>query len=170
MVWIDDVSMTSPALLNDVGQASSLSLCSNDRVGCVYWARGSKLSLLTSFSYFNCYFLILGFLCSCYLLVSLRLSWLHGNQISLPVLSYLGHSKVVGSTCAPHVSSMDRAVSSEQDVCGTLVVDSVPSSFLIPALCQRFLVQTSVWRLHIIPFFFTHEPQACTFLHDISFS
>ncbi len=74
LVWLNDVSMTSPALLNDVGQASSLLLNSNDRVGSFYWSRGSKLGFLTSLSYLNCYFLILGFLCSHCLLVSLRLS------------------------------------------------------------------------------------------------
>ncbi len=61
MVWLDDVSMMSPALLNDVGHASSLLLSSNNRVGGFYWTRGSKLGFLTNLSYSNYYFLILVF-------------------------------------------------------------------------------------------------------------
>ncbi len=36
MVWLDDIGMMSPALLNGVGQASSLLLSYNDRVGRFY--------------------------------------------------------------------------------------------------------------------------------------
>ncbi len=78
--WLDDVRVTS-SLLSEVKQASPLLLSSNKRVGSFCWNRGSKHGFLTSFSYFSCYFLILGFLRSCYLLVSWCLSWLHRNQI-----------------------------------------------------------------------------------------
>ncbi len=81
--------------------ASFLLLSSHDRVSSFYWIRGSKHCFLTSFSYLNCYFLILVFLHKCYLLVSLCLSWLHGNPISWPNFSYLWHSKVVCCTCPP---------------------------------------------------------------------
>jgi hypothetical protein len=47
--------------------------------------RGSELCFLTCFSYFSCYFHILVFLHNCYLLISLRLSWLHGNPIYCPI-------------------------------------------------------------------------------------
>jgi hypothetical protein len=95
-IWLDDVSMTSSALLNDVDRhhliasnlASFLSLSSDNRVSSFYWTRGSKPCFLTGFSYFSHYFLLLEFLHSHYLLV-LCLSWLHGNSISLPVFSYL---------------------------------------------------------------------------------
>ncbi len=148
LFWLDDVSMTSPALLddcqpfgillslndcwqfgfllllNDCWQFGELvllhdcwqfgilvllnvcwqfgvilSLNSNNRVSSFHWIRGSKHCFLTSFSYLNCYFLILVFLKNCYLLVSLRLSQLHENMISCPVFSYLWHSKLVRRTC-----------------------------------------------------------------------
>ncbi len=66
-----------------------LSLSSNNRVRSFYWIRGSKHCFLTSFSYLNRYFLFLLFSHNCYLLVSLHLSWLHGNWISCPIFSYL---------------------------------------------------------------------------------
>jgi hypothetical protein len=143
-IWLDDISMTSPALLNDcypfgvllslndcwqVGVlfllndcwkfgkivllntrwqfgvhvllnihwrfGAILSLNSNDRVSSFYWTRGSKLCVLTRFSYFSCYFLILVFLQNCYSLISLCLSRLHGNPISCPIFLYLWHFEVV---------------------------------------------------------------------------
>ncbi len=136
-----------------INLASSLLLSSNNRVSSFYWTEESKLWFLTSFSYFSGYFLILVFLHSCYLLVSLRLSWLHGNPISCPFFSYLGHSKVVHCTCAPMFLIHIALVSSERDVRGTLVVESVLDFFPISALCQRFLVQTSIGQSRIIPFF-----------------
>jgi hypothetical protein len=162
LVWLDDVSMTSPALLNDRKQFGSLlslndpwqfgdlvslkicwqfgicvslnvcwrfgdlvllniclrfgicvslnvhwqfgiilSLNSINRVSSFCWTRGSKICFLACFPYFCCYFLILVFLQNCYLLISSRLSWLHGNLISCPVFSYLWHSEVVHRMCAP---------------------------------------------------------------------
>ncbi len=81
--------------------ASSLLLGSQDRdrFSSFYWIRGSKRCFLTSFSYLNCYFIFLVFLHNCYLLVSLRLSWLHGNLISCPVFSYLWDSEVLHCMC-----------------------------------------------------------------------
>ncbi len=78
-----------------------LLLSSNDRISSFYWIRGSQHCLLTSCSYLNCYFCFLVFSCNRYLLVFLRLSWLHGNPISCPVFSYLWYSKVLRCTCAP---------------------------------------------------------------------
>ncbi len=75
--------MVTVSLLSDVRhQVPSLLLSSNNWVSSFCWTRGSKLGFLTSFSYFSCYFLILGFLLSPYFLVPSCLSWLHGNQIS----------------------------------------------------------------------------------------
>ncbi len=74
----------------------------NNRGSSFYWARGSELCYLTCFSYFSCYFLILVFSQKCYILISLRLSWLHGNPISCPVFLYLWHSKLVRCTCTPY--------------------------------------------------------------------
>jgi hypothetical protein len=81
--------------------ASFLLLIRNKRVSSFYWTRGSTHCFLTSFSYFRRFFLILGFLQNCYLLVSLRLSWLRGNQNSCLVFSYLWHYELVCHTCAP---------------------------------------------------------------------
>jgi hypothetical protein len=100
--------MTSPALLNDVDSViliasnlvSFLSLSSQDRVRSFYWIRVSKHCFLTSFSYLNCYFLILVILRNCYLLVSWCHSWLHGNLISCPIFLYCWHSVVLCCMCA----------------------------------------------------------------------
>jgi hypothetical protein len=69
---------------------TSYSLNRNNRVSSFYWTRGSKPYLLTCFSYFSCYFLILVFLRDCYLLISLRLSWLHRNPNSRPISRTFG--------------------------------------------------------------------------------
>ncbi len=80
---------------------NTLLLSSNNRISSIYWIRGSIHCFLTSFSHLNCYFLFLVFLLNCYLLVSLRLSWLHRNQISHHIFSYLWYSEVLHCTCAP---------------------------------------------------------------------
>ncbi len=73
-------------LLNSCWQfEDTLSLSSNDRICGFNWIRGSKHCFLTSFSNLYRYFLLLLFLQNCYLLVSLHLSRLRGNQISHPV-------------------------------------------------------------------------------------
>ncbi len=67
-----------------------LLLKQNGRVSSFYKTRGSKLCFLTSFSYFSCYFHILVFSRNHYLLISSRLSRLHGNPISCPISCTLG--------------------------------------------------------------------------------
>ncbi len=57
---------------------------------CVYYSSGSKLCFLTCFSYFSRSFLILVFSRNHYSLITLRLSWLHGNLISPPVSCAFG--------------------------------------------------------------------------------
>jgi hypothetical protein len=69
---------------------TSYRLNRNNRFSSFYWTRGSKLCCLAWFSYFSCYFHILVFLLNRYLLISLRLFWLHGNPISHPVSRTLG--------------------------------------------------------------------------------
>jgi hypothetical protein len=59
-----------------------LLLSSNDRICSFNWIRGSKHCFLTSFSNLYRCILFLVFSQNCYLLVSLHLSWLHGNWIS----------------------------------------------------------------------------------------
>ncbi len=147
---------------------SFLLLSSTNRVSGFYWIRGSKHCFLTSFSYLDRYFLCLLFSPNCYLLVSLRLSWLHGNQISCPIFSYLWDSKVLHCMCTPIILWHTSCAFSKQDACENLVVDSVPVFFPIFTFCQRFLMQKSVWLLQIIPFLLTQYLQAGTFLRDIS--
>ncbi len=65
--------------------ATSYCLNRKDRVSSFYKTRGSKLCFLTCFSSFSSYFLILVFLQKCSILISLRLSQLHGNLISTPI-------------------------------------------------------------------------------------
>ncbi len=84
-IWQQPIAKHSLAIL-----ATSYCLNRNDGVSSFYKTRGSKLCFLTCFSYFSCYFLILVFLQNCYLLISSRLSWLHGNPISCSVLRTFG--------------------------------------------------------------------------------
>jgi hypothetical protein len=70
--------------------ATSYCLNRNNRVSSFYVTRGSKLCFLTCFSYFSCYFHILVFSQNRYVLISSRLSWLHGNPISRPVSRTIG--------------------------------------------------------------------------------
>jgi hypothetical protein len=70
--------------------ATSYRLYRNNRAIIFYWTRGSKTCFLTCFSNFSCYFLILVFLQKRYFLISLCLSWLHGNPISCPVSCTFG--------------------------------------------------------------------------------
>ncbi len=70
--------------------ATSYRLNKNNKVISFYWTRGSKLCVLTYFSYFSRYFLIVVFSQNCYSLISLCLFWLHGNPISRPVSCIFG--------------------------------------------------------------------------------
>ena len=136
---------------------SSLLLSSNNRISSFYWIRGSKYCFLASFSYLNCYFLILVFLHNCYLLVSLLLSWLQRNLMYCPIFSYLWDSKVLRRMCAPIFWHTSRSFL-KQAACRNLVLESVPDFFPRSAFCQRFLIQTSVGQLQIIPFLLTQYP------------
>ncbi len=84
-IWQKPIAKHSLAIL-----ATSYCLNRNDRVSSFYKTSGSKLCFLTSFSYFSCYFHILVFSQNCYLLISLRLFWLHGNPTSCPVSRTFG--------------------------------------------------------------------------------
>ncbi len=150
--WRSDVLM----LLNVrwwFGEILSLS-SRNNRISSFYWIRGSKHCFLTSFSNLNCYFLFLVILCNRYLLVSSRLSWLRRNPISLPVFLYLWFSKYHVVHVPPYFWHTSR-VFLKQDACGNLVQELVPVFFPCSAFCRRFLMQTSIWQLQIIPFLLT---------------
>jgi hypothetical protein len=99
--------------------ATSYCLNRKDRVSSLYWIRGSKLCFLAHFSYFGCYFLILVFSQNCYLLISSRLSWLHGYPISCPIFLYFWHSKVVRRTCAPIFLAQNAWVIQSKTLMGT---------------------------------------------------
>jgi hypothetical protein len=127
---------------SDFRQASSLLLCSNKRVISFCWTKGSKLGFLTIFSYFSCYFLILGFLLNHYFLVSLHLSWLHRNQISLSCFLILEHSQLVCWTCTPCFRHRLCCYTQSKTFVGPWSILST-GLFSILTLCQRLLVQTS---------------------------
>ena len=94
--WRQPIAKHSLAIL-----ATSYHINRNYRGSSFYKTRGSKLCFLTCFSYFSCYILFQVLLQNLYLLISLRLSWLHRNLISCPVFLYPWHSKVVRCLCAP---------------------------------------------------------------------
>jgi hypothetical protein len=85
VIWRQLIAKHSLAIL-----VTSYCLNRNDRVSSFYKTRGSKLYFLTSFSYFSCYFHILVLSQNQYLLISLHLSWLHGNPISYPISCTFG--------------------------------------------------------------------------------
>ncbi len=88
-------------LLNSCRQFGDiLLLSSNDRIYSYNWIKGSKHCFLTSFSNLYCYFLLLVFSRNSYLLVSLCLSWMCGNLISLPVFIPFV-LQIPRRTCAP---------------------------------------------------------------------
>ncbi len=151
--------------------ASPLSLSSNDRVSSFYWSRGSKLCFLTSFSYFSGYFIILGFLRSHYLLVSLRLSWLHGNPIFCPVFSNLVQLQDSTLYVHPHISGTHQACFLRTRHLWD------PGSGLSTRLISHFRSLPKVsgvndsWVIaYLTGLSFTHRPQVCTFLLGISLS
>ncbi len=138
--------------------ASSLLLSSKDRVSSFYGTRGRKHCFFTSFSYLNLYFLILVFFAQ--LLLTSFCAPFSAARKSNFLSRFLIPLAIQGSTLylRPHVSGTERIVFLKQDATKTLVLDSVPIFFPISAFhafCQRFLVQTSVGRSLIIPFFLT---------------
>ncbi len=147
--------------------APYLLLSSNNRFSSFYWIRGSKHCFRTRFSNLNCYFLFLVFLRNRYLLVSLRLSWLHGNPISCPIFLYLWDSKVLHRTCPPiflaHIMHFLKARCLREP--GT----RISTRFLSPF---RLLPKVSHANVHWAianHTFLTHKnPWAIPFLHDIS--
>ncbi len=143
-----------------------LSLSSNDRICSFNWIRGSKHCFLTSFSNLNCYFLLLVFSRNSYLLVSLLLSWLHGNPISLPVFIPFV-LRIPRRTCAPiflaHMMHFLEARRLWEP--GT----RISTGFLSPfRLSPKDSHATSVRRSRIIPFLLTQNFRANIFSRDIS--
>jgi hypothetical protein len=131
-----------------------LLLSSNNRVSSFYLIRGSQHCFLTSCSYLNRYFLFLVFSHNCYLLVSLRLFWLHGNPISCPFFSYLWYSKVPRRMCTPiflvHMKRFLKARCSLEP--GIRISTSFLSPFrLLPKVSHAYVH----WALRSIPFLLT---------------
>jgi hypothetical protein len=131
--------------------ATSLLLSSNDRICSFNWIRGSKHCFLTSFSNFYRYFLFLVFLRHRYLLVSLHLSRLCGTPISYPIFIPCV-LRILCRTCAPmflaHIMRFLEVRCSWEP--GTRVCTGIISPFRL--FFRRFLTQTSIGRLRIIPF------------------
>ncbi len=119
-----------------------------------YWIRERKLCFLTSFSTLNRYILFLVFLRNWYLLVSLCLSRLRENPISHPVFLHLWYSKY-HFVHAPLYFWHIWHIFLKQDAQGNLVQELVPDFFPHSAFCRRFLMQTSIGSLRIIPFLLT---------------
>ncbi len=140
-----------------------LSLSSNDKISSFYWIRRSKHCFLTSFSNLNHYFLFLVFSCNCYLPVSSRLSRLHRNPISCPIFLYLWFSEYHVVHAPPYFWHTWH-VFSKQDARGNLVQELVPVFFPRSAFCRRFLMQTSIGWLQIIPFLLAQNSSNWHFL------
>ncbi len=128
-----------------------LLLSSNNRICSFNWIRGSKHCFITSFSNLYCYSLCLVFLHNRYVLVSSKLFWLRGNPISHPIFSYLWFSKYHVVHAPPYFCHTWH-VFSKQDACGNLVQELVPALFPYSTFCRRFLMQTSIRQMQIIPF------------------
>ncbi len=147
---------------------TSYRLNRNDRVSSFHWTRGSKQCFLTCFSYFSCYFLILVFSRNCYLLISLCLSWLHGNPIFLSCFFVPLALQASTSDMHSHVSGTECVGFLKQDARGNLVLASLLVNFLFSAFCQRCLLWTSVG-LNTIHTFLSHKnPWTDTLLCDLS--
>ncbi len=127
--------------------ATSYCLNRNDRVSSFYWTRGSKLCFLTCFSYFIRYFLILVFSQNCYLLIFLRLSWLHGNPISRPFLVPLA-LQASTSYMRPYNSGTERVCFSKQDAPENLVVASLPVNFPLSTILPKVVSANVCWTEH----------------------
>jgi hypothetical protein len=127
-----------------------LLLSSNNRITSFDWIRGSKHCFLTSFSNFYCYFLFLIFLRNLCLLVSSHLSWLHRTSISYPVFIPFV-LQILRCSCAPmflaHFTRFLKVKRSWEP--GTKISTGILSPFRLSF--QRFLMQTSVGLLQIIP-------------------
>ncbi len=89
-----------------------------------------------------------------------------GIQVLFPFL-YLLYSEYHVLHAPPHFWHTWR-VFLKQDARGNQVQDLVPAFFPRSAFCQRFIMQTSVRQLWIIPFLLTKKFQTDIFLRDIS--
>ncbi len=165
LVWHYEVSMTSTGLLNDVDRhhldwitsnlVPFLLLSSNNRVSSFCWTRGSKPCFPTCFSYFSCYFLKSSIFAKS-LLTSFFMPFLAARKSKfsscfLIPLALWGTMSYV----RPHVSGTRYTFSQKQDACKNPVVDSLLVVFPFSTFLWRFLMQTFVWQLRIIPFLLT---------------
>jgi hypothetical protein len=77
-----------------------------------------------------------------------------GIQFRVPFLVPLA-LQAGTSYMRPHNSGTERVGFSKQDARGNLVVASLLVIFPLSAFCPRFLVQTSLGQMRIIPFLLT---------------
>ncbi len=110
--------------------------------------------------------LLLVFSQNCYLLITSRLSRLHGNPISCPISRTLGtpsQQVVHAPPCFWHRTHGFL----EARCLGNLVVASLPVNFPFSAFCRRFLVQTSIGLNTNHTFLSLKNPRTDTFLCDL---
>jgi hypothetical protein len=148
--------------------ATSYRLNRNNRVSSIYWTSGSKLCFLTCFSYFSCYFRILVFLLNCYLLISSRLSWLHGNPISCPISPTLGTLSWYVVHAPPRfwhrMCGFLKARCSWESGWSRLPTGEFSSFYLLPKVSGV----NAHWTNANHTFLTQKNPQTDTFSHDIS--
>ncbi len=110
---------------------------------------------LTCFSYFSCYFFLFNVFTKL-LLTDFFAPFLAAQESDISShFLYLLALRAGTSYMRPHISGTERVGFSKQDACGNLVVDSLQVIFPLSAFHQRFLVQTSIRQMQIIPFLLT---------------
>jgi hypothetical protein len=145
-----------------------LLLSSNDSIGSFYWIRGSQHCFLTSFSNLNCIILFLVIWRNRYLLVSLGLSWLHGNLISHPVYFYTFGSLSTTLYMRPHISGTHDAFSRSKMLMGTWSKNLYRFSFPVPPFTEGFSCKRPLGNCKSYLFFSRKIPQTDIFLRYIS--
>jgi hypothetical protein len=119
--------------------ANSYCLNRNNRGSSFYKTRGSKLCFLTCFSYFSCYFLILVFFTKS-LLTNFFVPISAARESDFLSCFVPLVNTVVRCTCLPIFQAHNMWVSWSET---------------LSAFRRRFLVQTFVWQMRIIPFILT---------------
>ena len=122
---------------------------------------------LTCFSYFSRYFHILVFLQNHYLLISLCLSWLHGNPTSCPVSHTIGTLSSYVVHAPPCFWHRTRGLLETRRLCehGS---SFTTCKFSLFRLLPKVSGANVRWTEHkFIPFFLTKNPRTDTFLLDL---
>jgi hypothetical protein len=148
-IWQHPIAKHTLAIL-----ATSYCLYKNDRVSSFYWTRGSKLcyshvSLILVATFLFSVFAELLFT-NFFVPFSAARESDFSSQFLVPLALQPSLSYV-----HPYISGTERVSFLKQDACGNLVVASLPVIFPLSAFRRRFLVQTSIGQMLIIPFLLT---------------